>query len=56
MQVNALSCVRLTERCAETLIAVRQEIYEAGDMVTEELHLPLERLQEYVCRHFAGLG
>jgi hypothetical protein len=43
-----MSCVRLTERCAETLIAVRQEIHQAGDLVTEELQLPLQRLQEYV--------
>lgn len=50
-----MSCVRLTERCADTLIAVRQEIHQAGDLVTEELQLPLERLQEYVLMNFSWM-
>lgn len=46
VDLNTLSCLRLTERCAETLIAVRQEVHDAGSSVTQELQGPLNKLQE----------
>jgi hypothetical protein len=42
-----MACLRLTERCADILISVREEIHEAGDHVTQELRLPLQKLVEY---------
>ncbi|TFK37240.1 hypothetical protein BDQ12DRAFT_214347 [Crucibulum laeve] len=46
VDMNRLACLRLTERCAEILISVRQEVNEAGDQVTEELKVPLGRLED----------
>ncbi|KAJ3573275.1 hypothetical protein NP233_g2522 [Leucocoprinus birnbaumii] len=46
VDLNTLSCLRLTERCAETLIAVRQEVHGAGNSVAQELQGPLNKLQE----------
>ncbi|KAE9407480.1 hypothetical protein BT96DRAFT_933245 [Gymnopus androsaceus JB14] len=43
---NRLQCLRLTERCADILLSVRQEVYDAGDEVAEELRLGVERLTE----------
>jgi len=40
--------LRLTGRCAETLISVRQEVHDAGSSVTLELQGPLHKLQESV--------
>lgn len=48
---NRLSCLRLTERCADILLSVRQEVWEAGDKVTTELAPPIDQLTnsfEYV--------
>jgi abelson tyrosine-protein kinase 1 len=45
--MNRLACLRLTERCADILLAVRQEIKDAGDMVGEELTAPISKLVEY---------
>lgn len=33
MQMNHLECLRLAERCAENLLDVRQQIFDAGDAV-----------------------
>ena len=44
--MNQLACFRLTERCADILISIRQEIYEAGDRVGTELASPIQKLQE----------
>ncbi|KAL0058574.1 hypothetical protein AAF712_014737 [Marasmius tenuissimus] len=46
VDLNRLQCLRLTERCAEILLSVRQEVHEAGDQVTEELKLPIAKLTE----------
>ena len=45
--MNRLACLRLTERCAETLISVREEIQLAGIAVARELQDPINKLQEY---------
>jgi hypothetical protein len=47
--MNRLACLRITERCADILISVREEIAEAGDYVGEELRTPLAKLVE--CAH-----
>lgn len=44
--MNRLGCLRLTERCAEILLAVRHEIFDAGDAVGQELAPPIARLEE----------
>jgi len=44
--MNRLASLRLTERCADTLISVREEIADAGDDVAEELHAPIAKLNE----------
>ena len=51
-----MACLRLTERCADILVAVHAEIHEAGDKVGEELRLPLNNLVEYVYSPFAKFG
>ena len=51
-----MACLRLTERCADILVAVHAEIHEAGDKVGEELRLPLNNLVEYVFSPFANDG
>ena len=47
-QMNRLGCLRLTERCANILLSVREEIHEAGDQVGSELALPISKLEESV--------
>lgn len=44
--MNRLQCLRLTERCAEILLSVRQEVYDAGDEVGLELSVPYQKLLE----------
>lgn len=46
--MNVLSCWRLAERCADILISVREEIFDAGDVVGQELAAPIQKLEEYV--------
>jgi len=46
--MNRLASLRLTERCADMLICVREEIADAGDAVAEELHAPIAKLNECV--------
>ncbi|KAI0070864.1 hypothetical protein K474DRAFT_1607894 [Panus rudis PR-1116 ss-1] len=47
VDMNRLACLRLTERCAEILISVRDEILETGDKkVSEELESAVVRLVE----------
>jgi len=46
--MNRLACLRLTERCADILLSIREEIREAGDYVGIELQGPILRLVEYV--------
>jgi abelson tyrosine-protein kinase 1 len=47
--MNRLASLRLTERCADILISVREEITDAGYTVAEELHAPIAKLNE--CGH-----
>ncbi|KAJ7496034.1 hypothetical protein B0H11DRAFT_2001603 [Mycena galericulata] len=44
VDLNRLACLRLTERCAEILLSVREEIKEAGEHVGDELAMPIEKL------------
>lgn len=46
--MNRLASLRLTERCADILISVRDEIVDAGYDVAEELHAPIAKLLECV--------
>ena len=46
--MNRLATLRLTERCADILISVRDEIVDAGYTVAEELHAPIAKLVECV--------
>lgn len=43
-QLNRMACLRLTERCADILMSVREEIHEAGDKVAEELKDSIAKL------------
>lgn len=44
--MNRLACLRLTERCADILLSVRQEILDAGNAVNVELEAPIAKLNE----------
>ncbi|KAF9023560.1 hypothetical protein BDZ89DRAFT_1069806 [Hymenopellis radicata] len=44
VDMNRSACLRLTERCADILLAVRLEVKDAGDQVGEELRLPITTL------------
>ena len=46
--MNRLACLRLTERCADILLSIREEIHEAGNYVGNELQGPIIKLVEYV--------
>jgi hypothetical protein len=45
-QINVYGCLRLTERCADILISIRQEVREAGNQVGRELAAPIAKLEE----------
>ncbi|KAF9780733.1 hypothetical protein BJ322DRAFT_278471 [Thelephora terrestris] len=44
VDMNRLACLRLTQRCADILLSIREEVREAGDEVTIELQAPIGRL------------
>ncbi|TFY54870.1 hypothetical protein EVG20_g9534 [Dentipellis fragilis] len=46
VQTNRSACQELTKRCADLLISVREEIVDAGQDVSEELHAPIDKLHE----------
>ncbi|KAF8060214.1 hypothetical protein FPV67DRAFT_1513824 [Lyophyllum atratum] len=46
VDTNRLACLRLTERCADILLSIREELHETGDMVGEELAKPIAKLEE----------
>ena len=46
--MNRMACLRLTQRCADILISVRQEVQDAGGDVGEELKAPIAKLTECV--------
>ena len=45
VQMNDLECLRLTERCAETLLDIRQQIFDAGDTVGQGLAPAIAQLE-----------
>ncbi|KIY72595.1 hypothetical protein CYLTODRAFT_486241 [Cylindrobasidium torrendii FP15055 ss-10] len=45
MDMNRQRCRRLAERCADTLLSVLQEVHDCGGQVTDELTLPLMKLE-----------
>ena len=44
--MNRLACLRLTDRCADILLSIREEIQEAGNDVGIELQGPIIKLIE----------
>lgn len=46
--MSRIACLRLTERCAEILLSVREEVTEASRSVEEELAAPIAQLSKYV--------
>ncbi|KAF7306038.1 Protein kinase domain-containing protein [Mycena chlorophos] len=50
VDLNRMACLRLTERCAEILLSVREEIKDAGEKVAEELQMPIDKLVESFTR------
>ncbi|KAF8995912.1 hypothetical protein BDQ17DRAFT_1284877 [Cyathus striatus] len=46
VESNRLACLRLAERCADILIAIRGEVYRAKDEVIEELRIPMLKLED----------
>ncbi|KAJ7779612.1 hypothetical protein B0H16DRAFT_723142 [Mycena metata] len=52
VQTNRSSCLRVTERCADLLLAINEVIADSGDEVTQELQKPLERIE----RSFQGFS
>ncbi|KAF8639293.1 hypothetical protein AX17_001604 [Amanita inopinata Kibby_2008] len=46
VDMNRTACLRLTERCADILLSVREEIQDAGDIVGEDLAAPIAKLIE----------
>ncbi|KAG5640616.1 hypothetical protein DXG03_007905, partial [Asterophora parasitica] len=46
VDTNRLACLRLTERCADILLSVHEEVEEAGPSVIEELATPIAKLNE----------
>ena len=42
--MNRMACLRLTQRCADILICVRQEVQDAGGDVGDELKEPVNLL------------
>ena len=39
-----MACLRLTQRCADILLSVRQEVQDAGGDVSAELQEPVDKL------------
>ncbi|KAJ7217776.1 hypothetical protein GGX14DRAFT_550000 [Mycena pura] len=44
VDLNRMACLRLTERCADILLSIRDEIQDAGEHIGEELTMPIEKL------------
>ncbi|KIM89615.1 hypothetical protein PILCRDRAFT_812439 [Piloderma croceum F 1598] len=44
VDMNRMACLRLTQRCADILICVRQEVQDAGGDVGDELKEPIDKL------------
>ncbi|KAJ7072080.1 hypothetical protein C8F01DRAFT_1361505 [Mycena amicta] len=50
VDLNRMACLRLTERCAEILLSVREEVKDAGEKVGSELKIPIEKLVDAFTR------
>ncbi|KAA1471778.1 hypothetical protein DENSPDRAFT_135320 [Dentipellis sp. KUC8613] len=46
VQTNRAQCLRLTDRCADLLLSIEDELVKAGDDVRTELKQPLDRLEK----------
>ena len=46
--MNRTACLRLTERCADILIFIREEIKDAGDVIDNDPAAPISKLIKYV--------
>ncbi|TFY72145.1 hypothetical protein EVG20_g860, partial [Dentipellis fragilis] len=46
VQTNRAQCLRLTDRCADLLLSIEDELMNAGDDVRTELKAPLDRLEK----------
>ncbi|KAF5329372.1 hypothetical protein D9619_009450 [Psilocybe cf. subviscida] len=46
VDMNTNGCLRLTERCADNLYTIREEVARAGDTLGESLRQPIEKLEE----------
>ncbi|KAL5504344.1 hypothetical protein ACEPAH_8418 [Sanghuangporus vaninii] len=46
VETDRTACLRLTERCADILQAVRDDIHESCDPIGEELETPMQTLVE----------
>ncbi|TFY66265.1 hypothetical protein EVG20_g4825, partial [Dentipellis fragilis] len=46
VQTNRSQCLRLTERCADLLLSIEDELIKAGDDVRTELKAPLDQLEK----------
>ncbi|EIN05641.1 hypothetical protein PUNSTDRAFT_46534 [Punctularia strigosozonata HHB-11173 SS5] len=46
VDMNRMACLRLTERCADVLWSVREEVGAAGESTGEELKEPVQKLTE----------
>ncbi|KAF7965529.1 hypothetical protein HWV62_43062, partial [Athelia sp. TMB] len=44
VDMNRMACLRLTQRCADILLSVRQEVQDAGGDVSAELQEPVDKL------------
>ncbi|TFK45230.1 hypothetical protein OE88DRAFT_1640190 [Heliocybe sulcata] len=44
VELNRMACLRLTERCADILLSVKDEIDQAGEAVANELQEPMKKL------------
>ncbi|KAJ7171285.1 hypothetical protein C8R46DRAFT_1032922 [Mycena filopes] len=52
VQTNRSSCLRVTERCADLLLAINEVMAESGEDVTQELQKPLKKIE----RSFLGFS
>jgi abelson tyrosine-protein kinase 1 len=50
-----MACLRLTQRCADILICVRQEVQDAGGDVGDELKEPVDKLVACVFFFFGSI-
>ncbi|VDC03563.1 unnamed protein product [Peniophora sp. CBMAI 1063] len=45
IESNRLACLRLTERCADMLLSIRDEIHQGGVRLAEDMKGPITRLE-----------